>query len=320
MKKNIAIVTGGDSKEYNISILSAKNVYNNLNKKKFNLFIVELKNNKWFLKSEIGNVVTENNNFFLEIGNKEIKINDVFMALHGPPAENGKIQDFFEKRNIKYSCCNSETSKLTFDKFRCNNYLSNLGYIISKSVLIDLNTDIYQKELVKDLKFPLFIKPNRAGSSNGISKIYKKDSIENALKYASEHDNEIIIEEMINGKELSCGVLMLNNKIKSLPITEIISDNDFFDYDAKYNNQSKEITPAKISDKLTDEIKTKTEKIYKDLSLRGICRIDYILDGKTPYIIEINTIPGLSEKSIIPQQIINEGFSLEEIFTSSLDN
>lgn len=318
MKKNIAIITGGDSEEYNISLLSAKSVYQNLNKKKFNLYIIEFHKNNWILKSENGNVITSNNKFSLMIDNQEIRINNIFMSIHGPPAENGEIQSFFDKRKIKYTCCNSEVSSLTFDKFKCNNFLSQLGYNTSKSILIDIKKN--QNKLVIDLKYPLFVKPNKAGSSNGISKILENDLLENAIVHASKHDNEIIIEEMISGIELSCGVITINDKIKALPITEIISENEFFDYDAKYNNQSKEITPANISRELTEKIKKTSEKIYKDLSLKGICRIDYILDGKIPYVIEINTIPGFTEKSIIPQQIKNEGFTLDEIFSMSLEN
>lgn len=318
IKKNIAIVTGGDSEEYSISIKSAQNVFNNLNQELFVPYLIELKNKKWQLLNH-NNSSIDKNTFTLNIEQKNIKIDIIFMALHGSPAENGEIQSFFDNLKIPYTCCNSEVSELTFNKFKCNKLLERKGYNIAKSILHNNDNNIDLNDIFSKLTLPLFVKPNQAGSSNGISKIKKKDALLKAVKLASIHDKNIIIEEEIKGVEISCGVIRIKNNIHALEITEIISNNEFFDYDAKYNNESNEITPARITKKSTELVKNISKKIYEDLKLKGICRIDYILSEDKPYIIEINTIPGFSEKSIIPQQVIASGYNLKDFFSFCLE-
>ena len=318
--KNIAIITGGDSQECSISLKSANNVYKHLDRTKYNPFIIELQKNKWRIKINNRLQNFDQINFCTEIENKLVEFKEVFMSLHGPPAENGELQKYLDEKKINYTCCNSNISALTFDKYKCNQKIKDLGYNIGKSYIHIKNNNINTSEIISNLKLPIFVKPNQAGSSNGISMVKEKKNLKEAINKALKHDNKVIIEEYIEGKEVSCGVLTINNQITTLPITEIISENEFFDYDAKYNNKSQEITPARITKEDTNYVNKITKEIYEKLQLRGLCRIDYILKNKKPYIIEINTIPGLSEKSIIPQQIKAAGYSLQEVFTICLEN
>ena len=318
--KNIAIITGGDSQEYSISLKSANNVYKHLDRTKYNPFIIELQKNKWRIKINNRLQNFDQINFCTEIENKLVEFKEVFISLHGPPAENGELQKYLDEKKINYTCCNSKISALTFDKYKCNQKIKDLGYNIGKSYIHIKNNNISTSEIISNLKLPIFVKPNQAGSSNGISMVKEKKNLKEAINKALKHDNKVIIEEYIEGKEVSCGVLTINNQITTLPITEIISENEFFDYDAKYNNKSQEITPARITKEDTNYVNKITKEIYEKLQLRGLCRIDYILKNKKPYIIEINTIPGLSKKSIIPQQIKAAGYSLQEVFTICLEN
>jgi D-alanine-D-alanine ligase len=311
--KNVAIITGGDSKEFDISLKSAETVFKNIDREKYNPYLVLIKNDKWEIKIE-NKLYDINNSLKAKVKGKELNFKLVFMALHGPPAENGELQISLEKNNIKYTCCDSKTSKLTFDKFRCNQLLFTKNYFIANSILISKDEIINIQEIETNFNLPLIVKPNQAGSSNGISLVKNYKEIFDAIKLASVHDNEVIIEEYIKGTEVSCGILKIKDQINLLPITEIVSENDFFDYDAKYNNKSEEITPARITKNETKLIHQTTEKIYKELGLKGICRIDFIIKNSKPFVIEINTIPGLSEKSIIPKQLKAAGYNLKQVF------
>ena len=317
--KNVAIITGGDSKEFDISLKSAETVFKNIDREKYNPYLILIKNDKWEIKIE-DKLYDIDSSLKAKVNGKELNFKLVFMALHGPPAENGELQTSLEKNNIKYTCCDSKTSKLTFDKFRCNQLLFTKNYFIANSILISKGEVINIQEIETNFNLPLIVKPNQAGSSNGISIVKNYKEIFDAIKLASVHDNEVIIEEYIKGTEVSCGILKIKDQINLLPITEIVSENDFFDYDAKYNNKSEEITPARITKNETKLIHHTTEKIYKELGLKGICRIDFIIKNSKPFVIEINTIPGLSEKSIIPKQLKAAGYNLKEVFSICLEN
>ena len=316
--KNIAIITGGDSDEYKISLKSAETVFKNIDRSKFNPYIIEIKDNIWKLKLNNSYKIIDSS-LTVIIDKEEIIFKDVFMALHGPPAENGELQVILEKQNINFTCCGSKISELTFNKFKCNKVLQELGYSIADSILI--NSKNYKpEEINQQINTPFIVKPNQAGSSNGISLVKNIGMLNDAIQTALKHDNDVIIEEYIDGTEISCGVFKIKDDIILLPITEIISENEFFDYEAKYHNKSKEITPARISKKQKEEVHLITKKIYEQLELRGLCRVDYIIKENQPYIIEINTIPGLSEKSIFPQQLEKAGYNLKEVFTICLEN
>ena len=316
--KNIAILTGGDSAEYDISILSADTVLNHLNTKLFNAYIIHLKDNRF--STLIKGITTDidKSNFTFKKDNKPISFDFIFMALHGSPAENGLIQPYFDNLNIPYSSCNAKVSELTFNKYECNKRLKELGFRCADSFLYKKGDKIDKQKIINKVKLPCFVKPNESGSSFGISKVKKEENLTTAINKALQHDNKVLIEQFINGTEISCGVYINKNIIQALPITEILTENEFFDYEAKYKGESKEITPARISKKLTIELQKLTKDIYKAIKLSGICRIDYIIMNEKPYIIEINTIPGLSEESIIPQQVKSANLKLSLIFESCL--
>jgi len=318
--ENIAILTGGDSAEYNISLLSANTVLKNLNKSKYRGFIVHIKDNTFQVLLEGMRIPISKEDFAFTLKGEKIFFSKVFMALHGPPAENGEIQPYFDNLRIPYTTCSSEVSSLTFDKFKCNKKLSDLGFNCAQSIIHEKGANIEIDSIIKEVKLPCFVKPNGAGSSYGISKVNKETELVNAIHKASEHDNEVLIESFVDGTEISCGVYFDGINITALPITEIVSENDFFDYEAKYEGKSEEITPARINSKLTLEIQKTSISIYEKMKLEGICRIDYIIQEDIPFIIEINTIPGLSEESIIPQQLKTANISLSEVFDMYLSN
>ena len=316
--KNIAILTGGDSAEYDISILSANTVLQHLNPELFKAYIIHLKNDKFtFLIKEI-KIDLDKSNFTFEVENKHISFDAIFMALHGSPAENGLIQPYFDNLNIPYTSSNAKVSALTFNKYECNKKLKELGFNCATSFLYKKENNIVEQEIINRVKLPCFVKPNGAGSSFGISKVKKKEDLTKAINSALQHDNKVLIEQFIDGIEISCGVYTNKNNTQALPITEIVTENEFFDYQAKYEGKSQEITPARINKKLTIEVQKLTTDIYKAMKLSGICRIDYIIMNEKPYIIEINTIPGFTEESIIPQQVKSANLKLSVIFESCL--
>ena len=318
--ENIAILTGGDSAEYKISLLSANTVLKHLDPKLFKGYIVHLKNDIFTVIINNQSIVVDKVDFSFIYLNKKIKLEKVFMALHGPPAENGLIQPYFDNLDITYTSSNSAVSFLTFDKYRCNASLRELGFNCPKSYLYNKTRPIDKNLIIDKVALPCFVKPNGAGSSFGITKVYKKENIINAIKKALSHDNKVIIEEFIKGTEVSCGVFFDGKKVRSLPITEIVSENEFFDYQAKYEGKSQEITPARINSEISINIQNISINIYKKINLSGICRIDYIIMNNIPYVIEINTIPGLSEESIIPKQLRSAKLKLDETFKICLLN
>ena len=316
--KNIAILTGGDSAEYDISILSANTVLQHLNSELFRGYIIHLKNDKFTAFIKEIKIDVDKRNFTFELENKRISFDAIFMALHGSPAENGLIQPYFDNLNISYTSSNAKVSALTFNKYECNKKLKELGFNCATSFLYKKGNHIVEQEIIDRVKLPCFVKPNGAGSSFGISKVKKKEDLTKAINSALQHDNKVLIEQFIDGIEISCGVYTNQKNIQALAITEIVTENEFFDYQAKYEGKSQEITPARISKKLTIEVQKLTTDIYKAMELSGICRIDYIIMNEKPYIIEINTIPGFTEESIIPQQVKSANLKLSVIFENCL--
>ena len=316
--KNIAILTGGDSAEYDISILSANTVLQHLNPELFKGYIIHLKNDKFTALTKEKKIDVDESNFTFESEGKRISFDSIFMAIHGSPAENGLIQPYFDNLNIPYTSCNSKVSALTFNKYECNKKLKELGFSCAASFLYKKENNIFEQEIIDRIKLPCFVKPNEAGSSFGISKVKKKEDLRKAINNALHHDNKVLIEQFIDGVEISCGVYTNKNNVHALPITEIVTENEFFDYQAKYEGKCQEITPARISKKLTSQVQKLTSDIYKAIELNGICRIDYIIMNEKAYIIEINTIPGFTEESIIPQQVKSANLKLSVIFENCL--
>ncbi len=321
MIKNIAIIMGGYSSEFEISIKSGNVVYKTLSEEDdLNLYRIIIKNNEWFHIDDKGNKFQINRDTFQLIKNKDIINFDlVFNTIHGIPGENGEIQKYLENKKIKQTSSNSISSKVTFNKNECKEAIKLLGYNIAKSTIINKGDSYTSDMIFSDLKLPLFIKPNEGGSSFGISRIENKSNLSQAISKCFEECDTALIEEEIKGREISVGVIKLNNKLIALPPTEIISHNTFFDYDAKYNGESDEITPANINVNKIDEAKNISINIYKNLRLEGFSRCDFILKENKFYFLEVNTNPGLTEESILPQQAKAAGISLKELFRSVID-
>lgn len=321
MKKNVAVLMGGYSSEYNISLKSGEVVYNTLLKEEdINLFKVIISENEWkCVDSKDSLLEIKKDSFQFIRNNNLINVDLVFNTVHGIPGENGEIQSYFENLNIKQTSSESSESKLTFDKNRCKNDVKKIGHLIPNSILVKKEEDINTDNILNKLTLPLFIKPNSGGSSFGISRVTEKKDIIKALEICFKEDDKALIEEEIKGREISVGVINLKGTITPLPPTEIISHNDFFDYDAKYNGESDEITPADIKIELENRVKEISLDIYKKLNLRGFSRCDFILRNNKFYFLEVNTNPGLTEESILPQMAKAGGISLRDLFRSVID-
>ena len=308
--ENIAILMGGSSKEKEVSLKSASTIYNYIDRSIYIPYKVLCIDKFQFKvihnKQEI---LINNDDFSFNIGNRHIQLHKVFMMIHGAPGENGELCAYLEEKKIPYTSCNQKTSELTFNKFKCNNYLRSLGYKVPNSFL-------FKDKL--NVNFPCIIKPACSGSSFGISKVNNETILKNAIQNASKYDKDIIIEEFIEGREVTCGVFRSGQAIITLPITEIISENEIFDYDAKYNGKSIEKTPANINVTLQEKIEKISKEIYKTLKMLGIIRIDFIIKEQHPYIIEINTVPGFSEASIIPQMLKYANIDIRDFITKEL--
>ena len=320
MKKNIAIIMGGYSSEYKISLESGKAVFDILDKNKFNCFRVVILKDKWFYIDSKNHETTINkDSFTFKLNNKLIYIDCVFNAIHGSPGEDGQIQSYFEKLNIPVTGSGVFQSKITYDKIKCLNYLKKFNIKSADSISLNINDKFDVKEIIKKIGLPCFVKACKSGSSYGISKVYKSEEFDKALKIAFNEGSEIMIESFLNGTEVSVGVINFKDEIICLPITEIVSQNDFFDYDAKYMGKSSEITPARISDKMKSVVIKESLKIYKSLGLKGLSRSEFIFKNEIPYLLEVNTVPGLTQESILPQQVKLSNISLNDLYESLIN-
>lgn len=316
---NIAIIMGGYGNESNISLQSGEFILNHIDYKKYNPYKIFLLKNKWVHIDNNGNEYNINrHDFSLKKEKKNIKFDVVFNIIHGDPGENGCIQAYFELLNIPYTGSNFYTSALTFNKNYCLNILKTFGIKTAPSFFISKKKEINIDIILKKVGIPCIVKPNRSGSSIGITKVTEKEKLLFAIKKASYEDTEIIIEKFLYGIELSVGVLEYKNMIKVLPITEIISNNDFFNYEAKYFGQAKEITPARISNKIEKKVSILSKKIFLLLGINGFSRSEYIIVNDIPYLLEINTIPGFTKESIFPKQLNIANLSLTNIISDMI--
>ena len=321
MKKNVVILMGGYSSEFDISVKSGEVVFNSLSKEEdLNLFQVIISKKNWkCIDSENSKLKIDKDTFHIIRDGKVISIDLVLNTIHGVPGENGEIQLYLENLNIKQTSTGSKESRLTFNKDNCKNKVQKEGYLVPKSILVKKNDKINIDNILSKVTLPLFVKPNSGGSSFGISRITEQKDIIKALEICFKEDEQALIEEEIKGREISVGVIKYNDMIISLPPTEIISHNDFFDYDAKYNGESDEITPAKIKVEHESTVKEIALDIYKKLNLKGFSRCDFILKDNKFYFLEVNTNPGLTKKSILPQQANAANISLKNLFRSLID-
>ncbi len=320
--KKIAIICGGDSGEYEISMKSARVVQKHLNRSKYEGYLVEIKGKDWFYKDEKGEKHhIDKNDFSLPMDNDTLKFDGVFNAVHGTPGEDGKIQGYFDLLNIPYTCCDQDTSALTFNKHLCNKFVSSYGVQVADSLTFFKGETVDLDQVIETLGLPLFVKPARSGSSVGISKVSERMQFPDAVSKAFAEDSEVLIEKFIKGRELTCGMIKKGEELIVFPLTEIISKKEFFDFEAKYDNRlADEITPADVDLDVEQDVKTLSAFLFKQLGCKGFVRFDYILSEEGLYFIEVNTIPGMTEESILPQMAADYGMSLTTLFGIALEN
>jgi len=320
MKKNIAIVMGGYSSEVNISLTSGNVVYKHLNKEKYNPYRVHVLKDKWVALDEVNQEYSiDKNDFSFLLGDKKITFDCAFNAIHGNPGENGELLAYFNLINLKHTSAPYYQMALTFNKRDTLSVVKEYGIKTAISVYLNKGNAINLDAIIAKVGLPCFIKPNNAGSSYGISKAHTKEEILPAIENAYNEDSEILIESFLDGTEVSVGVIEYKGETTVLPITEIVSENDFFDYEAKYEGKSQEITPARISSEEKEKVEEVAKKVYKALNMSGFSRSEFIFVNGEPHFLEMNTVPGLTEESILPQQAKVAGITLSELFENAIE-
>ena len=320
-KKHIAVAMGGYSSEFEISINSGGVVCNALDKNNYEVYPIHILEEGWYFVAKNGTKHPVNKaDFSFDNGTETIKPDAVFNTIHGTPGEDGYLQAYWKLLGIPHTSTDYYQAALSFNKRDCLSVLKNFGIRAANSYYVNKGTEINLEEIVKKTGLPCFVKPNRSGSSFGVSKVHEMAELMPAIEHAFTEDSEIIIETALVGVEVSVGVYKNGKEIIALPVTEIVSENDFFDYEAKYLGKSQEITPARISEEETETVKKEAVRIYKLLNMKGITRSDFIIEKGKPFFIEMNTNPGLSVESIVPQQAREAGMSLTEFFDILIQN
>lgn len=321
-KKNIAIVAGGDSSEYVVSVRSGANVLKAINQELFTPWLVRMKGEEWIvLDGENKLTDIDKSDFSFTVKGQKCKFDYAYIIIHGTPGEDGLLQGYFEMLHIPYSSCDVQSSALTFNKFFCNNYLRSFDIPMARSVRLIMGEKYNAEQIIEKLGLPLFVKPSAGGSSFGITKVKEAKDLVEAVNKALDESPEAIIEQFIDGKEFTVGVVKTGHRKLVLPVTEVIPKNEFFNYESKYiPGMAEEITPARISEELTLKVQALSSTIYDLCSCCGIVRIDYILKGDTFYFLEVNTVPGMTETSFIPQQIKAMGLNLTDLLTDIIQD
>ena len=322
MKRTIAIVAGGDTSEYEVSLRSAQGIYSFIDKEKYTLYIVGMHGLDWHVRLEDGRTLpVDRNDFSFQLDGQKVKFDFAYITIHGTPGEDGRLQGYFDMLRIPYSCCGVLAAALTYDKFACNQYLHAYGVRIAESLLLRQGQAITDNEVVEKIGLPCFIKPSLGGSSFGVTKVKTREQIQPAIAKAFDEAQEVVVEAFMDGTELTCGCYKTRDKSVVFPITEVVSHNEYFDYKAKYNGESDEITPARISDELADRVKKLTSAIYDILGAQGIIRVDYIVtEGDKINLLEVNTTPGMTATSFIPQQVRAAGLDIKDVMTDIIEN
>lgn len=321
IKKNIAVVAGGDSSEYEVSVKSGANLLSAISVDLFKPWLVRIRGNEWIvLDGETKLADVDKSDFSFSINGEKIRFDYAYIIIHGTPGEDGTLQGYLEMIDVPYSSCGVQSSALTFNKFFCNNYLRSFGIPVAKSVRLILGEKYSASQIVESLGLPLFVKPSAGGSSFGVTKVKKEDELVEAVNKALDESPEAIIEQYIEGAEFTCGVVKIGDKKLVLPVTEVIPNSEFFNYESKYTpGMASEITPARISEKLTLQVQALSSRVYDLCHCEGIVRVDYILKGDTFYFLEVNTVPGMTATSFIPQQIKAMGLNLSELLTDIIN-
>lgn len=322
MKRTIAIVAGGDSSEFPVSLRSAQGLYSFMDKEKYTVYIVEMKGLCWEAVLPDGNkTAVDRNDFSFLLNGEKITFDFAYIIIHGTPGENGLLQGYFDLLHIPYSTCDVLASALTFNKFALNHYLQGFGIRISDSLLVRKGSDISDQDVIEKIGLPCFIKPNEGGSSFGVTKVKTAEQIRPAIEKAMHESDEVMVEAFMAGTEITCGCYKTRTKEVVFPITEVVSKNEFFDYAAKYDGESQEITPARLDDDTTRRVKTLTSAIYDILGCEGIIRVDYIITkGGKINLLEVNTTPGMTATSFIPQQVRAAGLDMKDVLTDIIEN
>ena len=328
MKRTIAIVCGGDSSEHDVSLRSAQGIYSFFDKERYNIYIVDIKGTDWHVNlSDGSSAKIDKNDFSFKLNGKTIWFDYAYITIHGTPGENGIMQGYFELMQIPYSTSGVLVEALTFDKFVLNNHLRGYGINVAPSILLRRGEEdqLDEEKLEREIGMPCFVKPAADGSSFGVSKVKNVDQLAPALRLAFMESDQVMIESYMDGTEVTVGCYKTKEKSVVFPVTEVVTSNEFFDYDAKYNGQVQEITPARISPELTKALQDQTSHIYDILHCNGIIRIDYIVtkdeEGKDKIMmLEINTTPGMTATSFIPQQVRAAGLDIKDVLTDIVEN
>jgi D-alanine-D-alanine ligase len=319
--KTIAIVAGGDSSESDVSVRSAHEAGKILSSR-YIVYIIMIKGTNWYWEDPKGRYHNiDKNDFSLVTDEYRIRFSAVFIAIHGTPGEDGLLQGYFDMMSIPYSSCNAFCSALTFNKQACKLFLKEYEIPMADAVLLRKGDAIDNSSIIKRVALPCFVKPNNSGSSFGVSKVKKIEELTTAIDVAFRESNEVLIEAFMKGREVACGVVKTKEKTIILPVTEIICHNEFFDYDAKYTpGKTEEVTPALLPESVTEEIQRLSSLICDLLGCKGIVRVDFIVIGHKPYFLEINTVPGMTEESLIPKQAAAAGISLEDLYSMVIED
>ncbi|WP_455497308.1 D-alanine--D-alanine ligase [Coprobacter sp.] len=321
-KRRIAIVAGGYSSEFPVSLRSAQGLYSFMDKDRYDIYIVKLTREEWVVELADGELSEiDKNDFSFVKGDRICHFDFVYITIHGTPGEDGRLQGYFDMIGLPYSTCDVLVSALTFNKYVCNRYLHGFGIPIARSVVLRGGESITDGEVVEQLGLPCFVKPNVGGSSCGTTKVKTAEDIQPAIEKAFAEGEEVIIESFMKGTEVTCGCYKTKKRNVVLPITEVVSKNEFFDYEAKYTaSKVDEITPARLSGEMTAEVQECTSRIYDVLGCKGIIRVDYIIIEDVPYLLEVNTTPGMTETSFIPQQVKAAGMDMKDVLTEIIEN
>jgi D-ala D-ala ligase N-terminal domain protein len=332
MKKTIAIVAGGDSSEHDVSLRSAEGIHSFLDKERYEVYIIEIKGMTWeaYLKDGSRSNVDRNDFSFME-GGKRIRPDFAYITIHGTPGENGILQGYFDLIHLPYSTSDVLVEAMTFNKFTLNQYLKGFGVSVSESLIVRKGFEhlVTDEEIIEKIGLPCFVKPNAGGSSFGVTKVKSADQIHEAILKAMRESDEVMVEAFMEGTEISQGCYKTQEKEVVLPATEVVSDNEFFDYNAKYNGQVREITPARLKEETAERVSLITSMIYDILGCNGIIRVDYIITHTTDEngkererinMLEVNTTPGMTATSFIPQQVRAAGMDMKDVLTDIIEN
>ena len=325
-KRNIAIVCGGDSSEHDVSLRSAQGLYSFFDKQKYNVFIVDVKGTDWHVHLDSGaTAAIDKNDFSFKLDGKSVFFDYAYITIHGQPGENGVMQGYFDLIHLPYSTSGVLVEAMTFDKYVLNNYLRGFGVRVADSMLLRRGEEYDEAKIEARFSMPCFVKPAADGSSFGVSKVKNADQLAPALRKAFMESDEVMIEGFLNGVEISQGIYKTRDKTVVFPATEVVTKNEFFDYDAKYNGQVQEITPARLSKETADKVAAETSRIYDILHANGIIRIDYIISkdaegNDVVNMLEINTTPGMTVTSFIPQQVRAAGLDIKDVLSDIVEN